>query len=75
MLIEFPRKGLWRIGFVTGKTPGTTQDIVPGCMVNVFLPGTPNAASGFLVLVPVDDIYRVDLTPEEALKLVVSKKY
>jgi uncharacterized membrane protein len=72
VLIEFPRKGLWRIGFVTGKTPGSTQDIVPGGMVNVFLPGTPNAASGFLVLVPTDDIYRVDLTPEEALKLVVS---
>lgn len=72
VLIEFPRKGLWRIGFVTGKTPGTTQDIVPGGMLNVFLPGTPNAASGFLVLVPTEDIYRVDLTPEEALKLVVS---
>lgn len=72
VLIEFPRKGLWRIGFITGKTPGTTQDIVPGGMLNVFLPGTPNAASGFLVLVPTEDIYRVDLTPEEALKLVVS---
>lgn len=72
VLIEFPRKGLWRIGFITGKTPGTTQDIVPGGLVNVFLPGTPNAASGFLVLVPTGDIYRVDLTPEEALKLVVS---
>jgi uncharacterized membrane protein len=72
VLIEFPRKGLWRVGFVTGRTPGTTQDIVPGGLVNVFLPGTPNAASGFLVLVPIADIYRVDLTTEEALKLVVS---
>ena len=49
VLIEFPRKGLWRVGFITGKTPGTTQNIVPGGLVNVFLPGTPNAASGFLV--------------------------
>lgn len=72
VLIEFPRKGLWRVGFITGRTPGSTQDIVPGGLVNVFLPGTPNAASGFLVLVPVGDIYRVDLTTEEALKLVVS---
>ncbi len=72
VLIEFPRKGLWRVGFVTGRTPGSTQEIVPGGLVNVFLPGTPNAASGFLVLVPAADIYRVDLTPEEALKLVVS---
>ncbi len=72
VLVEFPRKGLWRVGFITGRTPGTTQDIIPGGLVNVFLPGTPNAASGFLVLVPVADIYRVDLTTEEALKLVVS---
>jgi uncharacterized membrane protein len=72
VLIEFPRKGLWRVGFITGRTPGSTQDIVPGGLVNVFLPGTPNAASGFLVLVPVADTYRVDLTTEEALKLVVS---
>lgn len=72
VLIEFPRKGLWRIGFVTGRTPGSTQDFLPGGLVNVFLPGTPNAASGFLVLVPPEDIYRVDLTTEEALKLIVS---
>lgn len=72
VLIEFPRKGLWRIGFVTGRTPGSTQDVLPGGLVNVFLPGTPNAASGFLVLVPPEDIYRVDLTTEEALKLIVS---
>ncbi|MBM3536654.1 MAG: DUF502 domain-containing protein [Alphaproteobacteria bacterium] len=72
VLVEFPRKGLWRIGFVTGRTPGSMQDISPAGLLNVFLPGTPNAASGFLVLVPTEDIYRVDLTPEEALKLIVS---
>lgn len=72
VLIEFPRKGLWRIGFVTGRTPGSTQDIHATGLVNVFLPGTPNAASGFLVLVPPEDIYRVDLTTEDALKLIVS---
>lgn len=72
VLVEFPRKGLWRIGFVTGRTPGKTQEIVPGGLVNVFLPSTPNAASGFLVLVPAEDIYRVDLSTEDALKLIVS---
>lgn len=70
--IEFPRKGLWRIGFVTGRTPGRIQEAVPGGLTNVFLPSTPNAASGFLVLVPPADIYRLDLTTEEALKLIVS---
>jgi uncharacterized membrane protein len=72
VLIEFPRKGLWRVGFVTGRTPGNTQQATPTGLVNVFLPGTPNVASGFLVLVPPEDIYQVDLTAEEALKLVVS---
>ena len=72
VLIEFPRKGLWRVGFVTGRTPGRAQDIVPGGLVNVLLPNTPNAATGFLVLVPQDDIVRLDLTTEEALKLLVS---
>jgi uncharacterized membrane protein len=70
--IEFPRKGLWRIGFITGRTPGKIQDAVHGGLVNVFLPSTPNAASGFLVLVPPGDVYRLDLTTEEALKLIVS---
>ena len=72
VLIEFPRKGLWRVGFVTGRTPGRVQEIVPGGLVNVLLPNTPNAATGFLVLVPQDDIVRLDLTTEEALKLLVS---
>ncbi len=72
VLIEFPRRGLWRIGFITGKTTGNTQLATPSGLVNVFLPGTPNVASGFLVLVPPEDIYVLDLTTEEALKLVVS---
>jgi uncharacterized membrane protein len=72
VLIEFPRQGLWRIGFVTGRTPGKTQEVVPGGLVNIFLPSTANAASGFLVLVPPADVVRLDLTPEEALKLIVS---
>lgn len=72
VLIEFPRKGLWRVGFVTGLTPGKTQDVVEGGLVNVLLPNTPNAATGFLVLVPPKDVVPLDLTTEEALKLLVS---
>ena len=72
VLIEFPRKGLWRVGFITGRTPGKMQEIVPGGLTNVLLPNTPNAATGFLVLVPDEDIIRLDLTTEEALKLLVS---
>jgi uncharacterized membrane protein len=72
VLVEFPRKGLWRIGFVTGRTPGKTQDVVDGGLVNVLLPNTPNAATGFLVLVPPKDVVALDITTEEALKLLVS---
>ncbi len=72
VLVEFPRRGLWRIGFVTGATPGAAQAVSPGGVVNVFLPGTPNVVSGFLVLVPVADVTEIDLTVEEALRLVVS---
>ena len=72
VLVEFPRRGLWRIGFVTGRTSGKTQEVVEGGLVNVLLPNTPNAATGFLVLVPPSDVMPLDLTTEEALKLLVS---
>jgi uncharacterized membrane protein len=72
VLIQFPRPGMWRIGFVTGLIPGDVQDVAPGGVVNVFVPNSPNVTAGFLVLVPPKEIVDCDLTPEEALKLVVS---
>jgi uncharacterized membrane protein len=72
VLIQFPRQGMWRIGFVTGMIPGNVQDVSPGGVVNVFVPNSPNVTAGFLVLVPLHEIVEVDLTPEEGLKLIVS---
>lgn len=72
VLIEFPRRGLWRIGFLTGATPGRAQDAHTETLVNVFVPNTPNVATGFLVLVPRDELRVLELTAEEALKLIVS---
>jgi uncharacterized membrane protein len=72
VLIQFPRPGMWRIGFVTGMIPGNVQDVSEGGVLNVFVPNSPNVTAGFLVLVPPNEIVQVDLTPEEALKLVVS---
>lgn len=72
VLIQFPRTGMWRIGFVTGLIPGNVQDVAPGGVVNVFVPNSPNVTAGFLVLVPPREIVECDLTPEEALKLIVS---
>lgn len=72
VLVQFPREGMWRLGFVTGLTPGNIQDVAPGGVYNVFVPNTPNVTAGFLVLIPSHEIVDVDLTPEEALKLIVS---
>jgi uncharacterized membrane protein len=72
VLVQFPREGMWRIGFVTGVIPGNVQDVAEGGVVNVFVPNSPNVTAGFLVLVPPKEIVPVDLTPEEALKLIVS---
>jgi uncharacterized membrane protein len=72
VLVQFPREGMWRIGFVTGLIPGDVQGVAEGGVLNVFVPNSPNVTAGFLVLVPPKEIVHVDLTPEEALKLVVS---
>jgi len=72
VLIEFPRKGIWRYAFVTGATPGKTQTVTPEGLINVFIPNTPNVTAGFLALLPPSEIIEVDLTVEEALKLMVS---
>ena len=72
VMIEFPRRGLWRVGFITGRTSGRAQETPDGALVNVFVPNTPNAATGFLTLVPENAIHRLELTTEEALKLIIS---
>ncbi len=72
VLLQFPREGMWRIGFVTGAIPGDTQKVAEGGLVNVFVPNTPNATAGFLVLVRPADLVKSDLSVEAALKLVVS---
>jgi uncharacterized membrane protein len=72
VLLQFPREGMWRIGFVTGTIPGHTQTMADGGLVNVFVPNTPNATAGFLVLVKPADLVKSDLSVEAALKLVVS---
>lgn len=72
VLVEFPRKGVWRYAFVTGTTPGKTQAQSPDGLVNVFIPNTPNVTAGFLALFSPKEIVEVDLTVEEALKLMVS---
>lgn len=72
VLVEYPRKGLWVIGFVTGGTKGEVARRMSGDMVNIFVPTTPNPTSGFLLFSARKDVIYMDMSVEEAVKLVVS---
>ena len=72
VLIEYPRKGVHAIGFMTGSTKGEIKTKTKKEMVNVFVPTTPNPTSGFLLLFPEEDVIELDMSVEDAIKLVVS---
>ncbi|MBL8661070.1 MAG: DUF502 domain-containing protein [Rhodospirillales bacterium] len=72
VLVEYPRRGIWCIGFLTGVTRGEVQKLTDEEVLNVFLPTTPNPTSGFLLFVPRRDLVVLDMTIEEALKMVIS---
>ncbi len=72
VLIQYPRKGLYTVGLVTAPTEGELRDRVPGDVVNVFVPTTPNPTSGVLVLARRDELEYLDMSVEEALRFVVS---
>jgi len=72
VMLEYPRKGTYAIGFVTGATEGEVQDATKSETINVFVPTTPNPTSGFLLFVPKKELIFLDMTVEEAVKLVVS---
>ena len=72
VLVEYPRRGLWVIGFVTGGTRGEVAEHIDIEMVNVFIPTTPNPTSGFLLFCPRDEIIYLEMSVEDAVKLVVS---
>lgn len=72
VLIEYPRKGIWTLGFITGTSKGEVQDVTTELLINVFVPTTPNPTSGFLLFVPEQDIIRLKMPIEDGLKLVVS---
>ena len=72
VLIEYPRKDIYAIGFMTGETKGEIKEKEKSEMVNVFVPTTPNPTSGFLLFIPKSDIVELDMSVEDAIKLVVS---
>ena len=72
VLVEYPRKGSWAVGFATNKNSGEIKNKTNKNLVNVFVPTTPNPTSGFLLMFPEDDVIYLDLTFEEASKFIVS---
>jgi uncharacterized membrane protein len=72
VLVEYPRHGIWAIGFITGKTAGEVQELTEDVVMNVFLPTTPNPTSGFLLFVPKSDLIYLSMSVEEGIKMVVS---
>jgi len=72
VLVEYPRKGSWAVGFATKDNSGEISDKTKRNLVNVFVPTTPNPTSGFLLMFPKEDVIYLDLTFEEASKFIVS---
>ena len=71
-MIEYPRKGIWSLCFITGGTKGEVQTKTDNAVVNVFVPTTPNPTSGFLLFIPREEIIILEMTVEEGIKMVVS---
>ncbi len=74
VLVQYPRKGLWVIGFVTGSTKGEVKRVFKDdkSLINVFIPTTPNPTSGFLLFVPKKDLIYLKMSVEDAVKMVIS---
>ena len=72
VLIEYPRKGVWAVGFATKENKGEMAEKTNKKLINVFVPTTPNPTSGFLLMFPIDEVIHLDMTFEEASKFIVS---
>jgi uncharacterized membrane protein len=72
VLVEYPRKGTWAVGFATKENEGEIKKKLKLDLINVFVPTTPNPTSGFLLMFPKSEIIYLDLTFEEASKFIVS---
>jgi len=72
VLVEYPRKGVWAVGFATNENKGQMSKKTNKDLINVFVPTTPNPTSGFLLMFPVDEVIHLDMSFEEASKFIVS---
>ena len=72
VLVEYPRKGVWAVGFATKENKGEMADKTNRKLLNVFVPTTPNPTSGFLLMFPIEEVIYLNMTFEEASKFIVS---
>ena len=72
VLVEYPRKGVWAVGFATKENTGEMVDKTNKKLINVFVPTTPNPTSGFLLMFPIEDVIYLNMSFEEASKFIVS---
>ena len=72
VLVEYPRRDLWTIAFITGETKGEVKNLHEDDIINIYVPTTPNPTSGFLLFVPKSEVIPLDMSVDEALKMVIS---
>ena len=72
LLVEYPRKGMWTIAFQTGNYQGEIATKIGEEIINIYVPTTPNPTSGFFIMLPKKDIIELDMSVDEAFKLVIS---
>ena len=72
VLVEYPRKGVWAVGFATKENKGEMAKKTNQNLINVFVPTTPNPTSGFLLMFPIDEVIYLNMSFEEASKFIVS---
>ncbi len=72
VLVEYPRKGVYTVGFQTGESKGEVRRVTKADCLNIFLPTTPNPTSGWLVLVPKEDVIQLNMSVEQGLKFIIS---
>ncbi|MES9970338.1 MAG: DUF502 domain-containing protein [Candidatus Thiodiazotropha sp.] len=72
VLVEFPRRGLWTLAFLTSEENGAVQQVTGRDVVNVYIPTTPNPTGGYFVLVPKEDLREVDMSVDDGLKMLLS---
>ena len=72
VLVEFPRRGIWTLAFLTNDEQGVVQQATGREVISVYVPTTPNPTGGYFVLVPVEDVREIDLSVDEGLKLLLS---